>query len=49
MADYVIFLRIPLKEGIGGERRPKDRVTLSITSDDDDHTLIIQNKERTVD
>jgi hypothetical protein len=24
-------LRIPLKEGIGGESRPKDRVTLQIT------------------
>jgi hypothetical protein len=25
-------LRIPLKEGLGGERRPKDRVTLRLIS-----------------
>jgi len=31
--DLINFLtlRIPLKEGIGGKRRPKDRVTLQIT------------------
>jgi hypothetical protein len=28
---YVFTLQIPLKEGIGGERRPKDRVNLQIT------------------
>jgi len=26
-----LTLRIPLKEGLGGERRPKDRVTLQIS------------------